>query len=159
VDGNRTKRGGPKTIAIKNSSHVLIRGITVQNAPNYSISFLGCDYVDVDGVTVLNGYADGIDPDCSRFVRISNCFVESRDDAICPKTSLALGERRPTEHVTVTNCVLSSSTNNFKLGTESSGDFRNIALSNTVMFPMKAKGAPRLEFQSNRWMDRTSTVW
>ena len=25
VDGNRTKRGGPKTIAIKNSSHVVIR--------------------------------------------------------------------------------------------------------------------------------------
>jgi len=136
IDGNRTKRGGPKPISIKNSSHIAIRGITVRNAPNYSISFLGCDYVDVDGVTILNGYADGIDPDCSRFVRISNCFIESRDDAICPKTSLALGRRRPTEHVTVTNCILSSRTNNFKLGTESSGDFKDIALSNCVMFQM-----------------------
>jgi polygalacturonase len=73
VDGNRTKRGGPKTIAIKLCRHVTIRGITVRNSPNYSVSFWGSDYITVDGVTVLNGYADGIDPDSCRYVRISNC--------------------------------------------------------------------------------------
>ena len=133
IDGNRPKRGGPKTIALKLSQRIAIRGITIRNAPNYAISFLGCDYVDVDGVTILNGYADGIDPDASRYVRISNCFIDSWDDAICPKASLALGYRRATEHVTVTNCVLSTSCNHFKLGTESEGGFKNIALSNCVM--------------------------
>ncbi len=134
IDGNRRKRGGPKPIALKNCQHVTLRGITIRNAPNYAISFLGVDYADVDGVTIRNGYADGIDPDSSRFVRISNCFVDSWDDAICLKASLALGRPRATEHVTVTNCHLASSSNNFKMGTESSGDFRNIALSNCVMF-------------------------
>ena len=52
IDGNRTKRGGPKTVAIKLCQRVTIRGITVRNSPNYSISFWGCDYVNVDGVTV-----------------------------------------------------------------------------------------------------------
>ncbi|MCL5742714.1 MAG: glycosyl hydrolase family 28 protein, partial [Acidobacteria bacterium] len=123
IDGNRTKRRGPKTIALKLCRHVAIRGITVKNSPNYSISFWGCDYVDVDGVTVLNGFADGIDPDASRYVRIANCFVDSADDAICPKASPSMGmeNRRPTEHLTVTNCVLSTNCNNFKFGTESSG--------------------------------------
>src|SRR5712692_6851865 len=69
IDGNRTKRGGPKTIAIKLCEHVTIRGITVRNSPNYSISLWGTDYVDIDGVTILNSYADGIDPDASRYVR------------------------------------------------------------------------------------------
>jgi hypothetical protein len=133
VDGNRTHRGGPKTIALKNCRNVTIRGITVENSPNYSISFLGCDWVVVDGVTVRHALADGIDPDCSRYVRISNCFVDSADDAICLKTSLALGERRSTEHVSISNCVLASSNNNFKLGTESSGDFKNISLTGCTM--------------------------
>ncbi len=133
IDGNRPKRGGPKPIALKRCEHVAIRGITIQNAPNYNISFLGCDWVEITGVTILNGYSDGIDPDSSRFVRISNCYVDSSDDAICPKASRALGQPRATENLTVTNCVLRTSRNNFKFGTESAGDLRNVAVSNIVM--------------------------
>ena len=79
------KRGGPKTVAIKLCQYVTIRGVTVKNSPNYSISLWGADYVNVDGVTILNGLADGIDPDASRYVRISNCYIDAHDDAIRPK--------------------------------------------------------------------------
>jgi polygalacturonase len=133
IDGNRHFRGGPKTVALKRCRSVSIRGVTIVNAPNYAVSFLGCEYVDVDRVTIRNGYADGIDPDCSRFVHISNCHVDTRDDAICLKTSLSLGERRATEHVTVANCTLRTFNNHLKLGTESSGDFADIAFSNCTM--------------------------
>ena len=142
IDGNRQKRGGPKTIALKNVQHISIRGITVRDSPNYAISFLGCDYVDVDGVTILNSYADGIDPDSSRYVRIANSFIDSYDDGICPKASLALGKPRSTEHLTVTNCNIASSSNNIKLGTESSGDFKDIAISNCTIF-RRAQNASR----------------
>jgi polygalacturonase len=138
IEGNRTRRGGPKMIAMKNCRHVAVREVTVRNSPNYAVSFLGCDYVNVDGVTVLNSYADGIDPDCSRYVRIANCFIDSHDDAICPKASLALGVKRATEHVTVTNCVTRTSCNHFKLGTESESGFKNIAASNLVMLPRES---------------------
>ena len=135
IDGNRTKRHGPKTIALKLCQHVAIRGITVENSPNYSVSFWGCDYVDIDGVTVRNGYADGIDPDSCRFVRIANCSIDSADDAICPKASPSMGmeNRRDTENLTVTNCVLRTNANDFKFGTESSGGFKNIAFNNSVI--------------------------
>ena len=129
IEGNRNQRGGPKLIALKTCRLISICGLTLQNAPNYNISFLGCDYVDVDGVTIFNGYADGIDPDCCQFVRIANCYVETFDDAIVPKTSPSLGYLRATENVTVTNCVLTTSCYALKLGTESSGDFKNIAFS------------------------------
>jgi len=134
IEGNRRKRGGPKPIALKNCRHVAVRDLTIQNAPNYNVSLLGCDYVDIQGVTIRNGYCDGIDPDCCRFVRIANCYVESWDDAIVPKASFALGVRRSTEHLTVTNCVLTTACNAFKLGTEASGDFKNIVLSNCAIF-------------------------
>ena len=143
IDGNRTHRRGPKTIALKSSQYITIQGITVQNSPNYSVSFWGCDYVNVIGVTVLNSYADGIDPDSSRYVRIANCYVESADDAICPKASPSMGYARPTEHLTVTNCVLRTNANNFKFGTESSGDFKNVTVSNVTMLPREVGHPPR----------------
>jgi polygalacturonase len=134
IDGNRTKRRGPKPIALKNCRHIAVRDITIRNSPNYNISLLGCDYVNIEGVTILNGYCDGIDPDCCHHVRIANCYVEAWDDAIVPKASFALGYRRSTENLTVTNCVLTTACNCFKLGTESSGDFKNITVSNCTMF-------------------------
>jgi polygalacturonase len=142
IDGNRPKRGGPKPIALKRCQHITIRGITITNAPNYSISLLGCDHVDIDGVQVLNAYSDGIDPDSCRFVRIANCLIDSHDDAICAKASLALGSRRSTEHLAVTNCILSTECNNIKLGTESSGDFKNIAVTNCAIYRRPSGARP-----------------
>lgn len=133
IDANRTRRGGPKPVALKNCRRVTLREFTIRRAPNYAISLLGCEDVVIDGCRIREGYSDGIDPDCSRNVRIANCFVESYDDAICLKASLALGRRAACEQVTVTNCVLSTSSNGFKLGTESSGDFRDISFSNSVI--------------------------
>ena len=132
IDCNRTKGGGPKPIALRRCSHLSIRGITIRNSPSYNISLLGCEFVTIDGLTIQNGFSDGIDPDCSRYVSISNCFIESVDDAIVLKSSGALGERRSTEYVTVDNCILRTASIHFKCGTESCGDFRNIAVTNCV---------------------------
>jgi len=133
IDGNRPRRGGPKPIAIKNSEWVSVRGITIRNAPNYNISFGGTDYIEVEGVKVLNGYADGVDMDGCRYIRITNCYIDAWDDAICPKASMALGKPRATEHLVVANCVLRTSCNNFKFGTESAGDLRDVSVSNCVL--------------------------
>ena len=142
IDGNRRKRGGPKPIALKRCKEVSIKDITILNAPNYAISMLGTDYVNIDGVSILNGYCDGIDPDACRHVRISNCHIDSYDDAIVPKASFSLGYRRSTEYITITNCQLSTNCNAFKLGTESGGDFKYITVSNCVIFN-RATGRPR----------------
>lgn len=137
IDSNFTRRGGPKAISLKRCRFVEIRGIRILNCPNYAISLLGTDFVNIDGVTILNGFADGIDPDSCRNVRISNCHIETVDDAIVPKASFSLGERRSCENITVTNCYLSTRCNAFKLGTESGGDFKYITVSNCVMSGLK----------------------
>jgi polygalacturonase len=142
IDGNRTKRGGPKPIALKRCQGVTIKDITIRNAPNYAISLLGTDDVSIDGVNVFNGYSDGIDPDSCRHVRIANCRIDAWDDAIVPKASFALGARRAVEYLTVTNCDLASNRNTFKLGTESGGGFRYITVSNCVMHGRATGGPP-----------------
>jgi Glycosyl hydrolases family 28 len=142
----RSHREGPKAVALKLCRNVIIRDLTIENSPNYNISLLGCDFVDISGVTIRNGFCDGIDPDCCRDVRISNCFVECWDDAIVPKSSPALGYLRATEHVTVTNCVVTTACNGLKLGTESSGGFKDIAFSNCTIFS-----------SPERWQGRRAT--
>jgi len=133
INSNFTKRGGPKALAFKRCKNIRIEGITIRNCPNYSISLLGCEQVTIDKVQILNGYADGIDPDSCQFVFISNCHIETVDDAIVPKSSFSLGYRRPCTDITVTNCYLSSRCNGFKLGTESGADFKRITFSNSVI--------------------------
>jgi polygalacturonase len=66
-------------------------------------------------------------------VRITNCLVESQDDAIVLKTSFALGIRRATQNVQVTNCHLTTIHNALKLGTESTGHFKNIVFRNCTI--------------------------
>jgi len=141
IDGNRAKRGGPKPIALKRCQHVTIKDITIRNAPNYAISLLGTDHVNIDGVSIFNGYCDGIDPDACRYVRIANCQIDTWDDAIVPKASFSLGVRRAVEYLTVTNCILATNCSAFKLGTESGGGFRHITVSNCVMHS-RATGRP-----------------
>jgi polygalacturonase len=133
IDGNRTRRGGPKPIALKQCGKIQIHDLTIDNAPNYNISLLGCHDVDIVGVTIRNGYSDGIDPDCCRNVRIVKCRVEARDDAIVAKASFALGVRRSTENVLVADCALVNVRNALKLGTESIGTFKNIVFRNCTI--------------------------
>lgn len=133
INSNFTKRGGPKALAFKRCKNIRIEGITIRNCPNYSISLLGCEQVIVDKVQILNGYADGIDPDSCQFVFISNCRIETVDDAIVPKSSFSLGYHRPCTDITITNCYLSTRCNGFKLGTESGADFKRITFSNSVV--------------------------
>jgi hypothetical protein len=142
IDGNRSKRGGPKPVSFKNSRNVVIRGVTIANAPNYAISLLGTDFVGIDGVRIVNAFADGIDPDNSHHVRISNTYIDAWDDAICPKASLALGRRRSTENLTVVNCTLRTACSAFKFGTESAGDLRQVAVSNITILPRETGGRP-----------------
>jgi len=60
-----------------------------------------------------------------------------------PKASPSLGYLRATEHLTVTNCVLTTGCNALKLGTESSGGFKDILFSNCTVFS-----------SPNRWSGR-----
>jgi Glycosyl hydrolases family 28/Pectate lyase superfamily protein len=132
IDMNRDARVGPKPIALKRCRRVTVRGVTILRSPNYCVSLGGCDDVVVDGVTIREAFADGIDPDCCRRVRITDCDVESDDDALCLKASFHLGVRAITEDVLVANCRLRSPSNCFKLGTESTGDFRQIVVSSCI---------------------------
>ena len=146
---------GNKAIALKLSRNVIIRDISILHGGHFAILATGVDNLTIDNVKIDTN-RDGIDIDACKNVRISNCTINSPfDDAICPKSSFALGYARVTENVTITNCQVSgydegtlldgtykrdfrnangtfSPTGRIKFGTESNGGFKNITVSNCV---------------------------
>ena len=139
-------RLGNKAIALKLCRNVLIRDVTIFHGGHFAILVTGCDNLTVDNVT-MDTNRDGIDIDCCRNTMVSNCRVNSpSDDGICPKSTYALGELRPTENLTIVNCQVSgfvegtlidgtmkpakNGTGRIKFGTEASGGFRNCTVAN-----------------------------
>ena len=146
---------GDKAIALKLCRNVTLRDIAISNGGHFGILVTGVDNLTIDNLKIDTN-RDGIDVDSCRNVRISNTSVNSpNDDAIVLKGTHALGVARVSENITITNCLVSGfevgslldgtykrtvkqapdrdgPTGRIKIGTESEGDFRNIAISNIV---------------------------
>lgn len=118
-------------------TNLSIKDVTFADAAYWCLHLVGCDDVSIEGVRILNNLkvrnSDGIDPDHSRNVRITNCYIESADDCICFKTRREYAEYGPTENITVTNCILKSTSCSIKLGSENMDAIRNIAVSNCII--------------------------
>ena len=124
--------GRPKIIYFVDCQDVLVEGITLTNSAFWVSDYRGCNYVKINNVKIYsygNHNNDGIDID-SRNVVVSDCIVETDDDALCFKSHT---HDRPCENVAVTNCVLASNCNAIKFGTASHGGFRNISVTNCVI--------------------------
>ncbi len=143
---NPPVRLGNKAIALKLCRNVLLRDITILHGGHFAILVTGCDNMTVDNVT-MDTNRDGIDIDCCRNTMVSNCRINApNDDALCPKSTFALGRNVITENLTIVNCQVSGfaegslmdgtlkpgggRNGRIKFGTESSGGFRNCAVSN-----------------------------
>lgn len=118
--------------------NVRVEGVTLANAPSWTMRPVACESVWIRGVRVRNPiYApntDGMDITASRNVFISDCDIATGDDAICLKSENPYGELLPTKNVTVTNCVLTTCCNGFKVGTATHGRIENITFSNSVIY-------------------------
>ena len=65
----------------------------------------------------------------------SNCDIIGGDDGICLKSENPYGSDVPSsKNITITNCVVSSASNGFKMGTATRGAFENIVFSNSVIY-------------------------
>jgi polygalacturonase len=129
----------PYMIRVIGCRNVRVSGLTIKDSPMWVQHYLACEGVHIHGITVrsrVNANNDGIDIDCSERVRISDCDIWSGDDAIVLKSTAD----RPCRHVTITNCVLSSACNAFKLGTETNGGFENILLDNCAIYDTRLSG-------------------
>jgi len=153
---NRAVKGaGNKAIALKLCRNVTIRDISILHGGHFGILATGVDNLTLSNLKIDTD-CDGFDIDCCKNVRVDNCTINSPfDDAICLKSSYALGYPRATENVTIMNCQVSGynvgalldgtfkrtykeyqpnscPNGRIKLGTESNGGFKNITIANCL---------------------------
>lgn len=144
---------GNKAIGLINCHNVQLRDFTILQGGHFGVIAHGVTNMTIDALTIDTD-RDGIDIDCCRDVRVTDCVVNAaKDDAIVLKSSYALGRKILCEDVSVIGCKTSGYAmgslldgtyrrsdydapdklgplGRIKLGTESDGGFRNILISN-----------------------------
>jgi polygalacturonase len=145
---------GNKAIALRDCRNVVLRDFSILHGGWFGILATGVANLTVDNLKIDTN-RDGIDIDACVNVRVTRLSVNSPwDDGICLKASYALGEVRHCDNITISDCFLAGNfdegtlldgtfrrsdpayksykTGRIKLGTESNGDFKNIAITNCV---------------------------
>lgn len=142
---------GDKAIALKLCRGVTLRDFTIYRGGHFAIIMTGCDLGTMENL-IIDTNRDGVDIDCCKYITMSNCKINSPfDDGIVIKASYALKKAVACENITVTGCTVTGfklgtlidgtyqphpsagATGRIKLGTESNGGYRNIAISNCVL--------------------------
>lgn len=115
--------------------HVEIRDLTLEDAPEWTVTLSECDGAAVRGIRILNNPLipnnDGIHCVSSRNVRISDCDVRAGDDAIAI-TGLWGRPGAAAENITVSNCTLQSRSSGVRVG-YGSNSIRRCTFQNLVI--------------------------
>ncbi|MCD7972882.1 MAG: glycosyl hydrolase family 28 protein [Candidatus Azobacteroides sp.] len=153
IDELEALKERPRIIHFRKCRNVKIKDITLYNSASWVQNYWACDNLVIDGITVDSREnpdlskprfadapgrnTDGLDIVDCRNVRISNCFIDSGDDGICFKS---FSQKEGCHHITVTNCVITTNASGIKIGTESVGAFKDITISNCVIFDTRLGG-------------------
>ena len=158
VKDPKVLRPGP-LLCIVECQRVTVKDITITNQPCWGCLLYGCDYVTVNGLKTRNPHyffnSDGIDIDCCRYVTVSDCLIDTGDDAIAVRGNATRlkNSGHTCEYITITNCVLGSCSSTFRIGVGKNGTIRHIRISNITV----TRGAPLIQIQSSYmgWGDVT----
>ncbi len=127
----------PKLISFDGCRRVTLRDLTLVNSPSWTVNPICCQDVTIDNLSIYNPAdspnTDGIDPESCVNVRISNCNIDVGDDCIAIKAGTEDTEEKiACENITITNCTMIHGHGGVVLGSEMSGDIRNVVISNCV---------------------------
>ena len=127
-----------KLLLLVRCTDVRIAGLSFIDSPSWTMHPVQCERLVIDGVYIRTSlrdgvWADGIDPDGCKDVRIANCTIETGDDALVFYSMDWFGPARPCENITVTNCRLSSASSAIKFCDGNIAGIRNVTIDNCVI--------------------------
>jgi len=126
----------PSFVRFMNSKNILISGLRFIGSPMWTVHLLYSQNAVVENLvieTYPGVHTDGIVIDSSRFVKLSNDYIDTGDDGIVIKSGKdadGLRVNRSTEDVAITNCTVHHAHGAVTIGSETSGSVRNIVASN-----------------------------
>lgn len=129
----------PVFVSFINCDKVLIEGVTLQNSPAWNIHPLYCTNFSLINAKVKNKpYAqngDGIDLESCQNCEIANSIFEVGDDGICIKSGKNAEARKtkiPTKNVWIHDCKVFDAHGGFVVGSEMSRGVSNILVENCI---------------------------
>jgi unsaturated rhamnogalacturonyl hydrolase len=142
----------PNFIQPYKCANVLIEGVTIINSPMWEIHPVLSTNVTVRGVAIrsLGANNDGCDPESCRDVLIEDCVFQTGDDCIAIKSGRNNDGRRvgvATENVIIRRCAMKDGHGGVTIGSEISGDCRNVFVEDCKMDSPSLERAFR--FKSN----------
>jgi polygalacturonase len=141
----------PPFIQFIDCENVYLQGVTVVDGPSWNIHPVACTNVIIRGIKISaqGPNNDGIDPDACKNVLIEDCYIDVGDDNICLKSGRIEETMKKTgacENIVVRNCRTGRGHGGFVIGSEMSGDVRNVFVENCI-FSGTDKG---LRFKTQR---------
>jgi len=133
IAGAGTLAGNVRTVLLKGCRNARVEGVKLTCRLRWTLHLLYCDGVTVDNCRfeTRGGNTDGIDPDSSRNVVIRRCRFATGDDCIAIKSGKnAEGVKigRPSENITIEDCVMERGHGGVSIGSEMSGGVRNVTI-------------------------------
>jgi len=128
----------PHLLWLGNAKNVHISGIKFLHSPSWTMALYACEEVEFENLNIHTSlregvWADGIDLDGCKDVRIANCHIETGDDCVVFISASSWGPARVCENITVTNCWLSSASAGVKFSEGNVAGVRNIRVTNTIL--------------------------
>lgn len=145
----------PNFIEFFECNTVLVKDITIINAPFWILHPIKTNNIIIDGVTV-NSHGpnnDGCDPEYSQNVLIKNCTFNTGDDCIAIKSGRDADGRRvaiPSKNIIVQNCKMIDGHGGVVMGSEISAGVNNVFVENCVMDSPNLDRAIRIKTNSKR---------
>ncbi len=126
-DERDNPRSGDKLIAIKSGRRLLFQNVAHEKGAHFVYLLNDCEQVTLENVTIAQS-RDGVNLVSCREVDVHGCRITGcGDDAIALKSDYALGRKIACANIAVSDCRLESAGSAMQIGSESVGDFRNIA--------------------------------
>ncbi|MGC1186725.1 MAG: glycosyl hydrolase family 28 protein, partial [Candidatus Acidiferrales bacterium] len=125
--------------------NLTLRDIFLNDSAYHSVRIIQSTFVNIDGLRIynrVNGNNDGFHFISCQHVHVSNCTVQSQDDACALFGSC--------QFITITNCSFSTRWSVFRFG---GGEAENITISNCLIYetygcPIKMRCGPNSRFEN-----------
>jgi polygalacturonase len=145
----------PSFIQPYRCKNVLIEGVTIKDSPMWIIHPVLSENITIRKVKVISHgpNSDGCDPESCKDVLIEDCMFDTGDDCIAIKSGRDHDGRRvnvASENIIVRGCTMKDGHGGVVIGSEISGDVRNVFAENCTMSSPNLDRALRIKSNSRR---------
>jgi unsaturated rhamnogalacturonyl hydrolase len=145
----------PNFITPYRCKNILIEGVSIVRSPMWELHPTLSENITVRGVQIHSHGPnnDGCDPESSRDILIEQCVFDTGDDCIAIKSGRNNDGRRvnvPSENFVIRGCTMMDGHGGVVLGSECSGDIRNIFVEDCRMDSPNLDRALRLKSNARR---------